>query len=73
MARNRFFRGLQESLLRPNCADYPSRGLWSKLKQLVGEFVLDEAFCFITSQRLNTLPEHDANVEEHGDDSEKNH
>ena len=56
-----------------NCADYPSRGLWSKLKQVVGEFVLDEAECFITSQRLNTLPEHDANVEEHGGDSEKNH
>ena len=56
-----------------NCADYPSRGLWSKLKQLVGEFVLDEAECFITSQRLNTLPEHAANAEEHGDDSEKNH
>ena len=56
-----------------NCADYPSRGLWSKLKQLVGEFVLDEAECFITSQRLNTLPEHAANAEEHGDASEKNH
>ena len=52
-----------------NCADYPSRGLWSKSKQLVGEFVLDEAQCFITSQRLNTLSESAAIAEEHGDDS----
>ena len=56
-----------------NCADYPSRGLWSKLKQLVGEFVLDEARCFITSQRLTTLTETAAIAEEHGDDSEKCH
>ena len=51
-----------------NCADYPSRGLWSKLKQLVGEFVVDEAQCFITSQRLKTLSESAAIAEEHGDD-----
>ena len=56
-----------------NCADYPSRGLWLKLKQLVGEFVLDEAQCFITSQRLTTLTETAAIAEEHGDDSEKCH
>ena len=48
-------------------------GLWSKLKQLVGEFVLDEAQCFISSQRLMTLPENAAIAEEHGDDGEKNH
>ena len=51
-----------------NCADYPSRGLWSKLKQLVGEFVLDEAQCFVTSQRLKTLSENAAIAEENGDD-----
>ena len=56
-----------------NCADYPSRGLWSKLKQLVGEFVSDEAQCFITSQRLKTLTEAAAIAEEHGDHSEKCH
>ena len=47
-----------------NCADFPSRGLWPKLKQLVAEFVLDEAECFISSERLKTLPEHAAIAEE---------
>ena len=49
-----------------NCADYPSRGLWSKLKQLIGEFVLDEAQCFVDSSRLKTLEESAAIAEEHG-------
>ena len=49
-----------------NCADYPSRGLRSKLKQLIGEFVLDEAQCFVDSSRLKTLEESAAIAEEHG-------
>ena len=51
----------------------PSRGLWSELKQLVGEFVLEEAECFISSERLMTLSESAAIAEEHGETGEKNH
>ena len=71
--KNPFLRWFARVPSSSNCADYPSRGLWSKPKQLVGEFVLDEAQCFITSQRLTTLTETAAIAEEHGGDSEKCH
>ena len=40
-----------------NCADYPSRGLWSKLRSVVGEFVLDKAECCVSHSQLPTLTE----------------
>ena len=43
-----------------NCADYPSRGLWSKLRSVVGEFVLDEAECCVSHLHLPTLTENAA-------------
>ena len=50
-----------------NCADYPSRGLWSKLKDVVGEFILDQASCCISSTGLDTLTEPVAWAEELGE------
>ena len=40
-----------------NCADYPSRGPWSKLRSVVGEFVLDEAECCVSHSQLPRLTE----------------
>ena len=50
-----------------NCADYPSRGLWSKLKDVVGEFILDQASCCVSSTELDTLTEPVAWAEELGE------
>ena len=38
-----------------NCADLPSRGLWKRLADVVGEFVVDEASCIIGGSVLQNI------------------